>query len=30
MFPSLEKTKVGRKATQDMESMSRVDEVMDS
>ena len=30
MVPSLEKTKVGCKATQDMESMSSVDEVMDS
>ena len=27
--PSLEKTKFGRKATEDMESMSNVDEVMD-
>ena len=30
MVPSLEKTKFGRKATEDMESMSSVDEVMDS
>ena len=30
MVPSLEKTKFGRKATKDMESMSNVDEVMDS
>ena len=30
MVPSLEKTKFGRKATEDMESMSNVDEVMDS
>ena len=30
MVPSLEKTKFGRKATKDMESMSSVDEVMDS
>ena len=28
MVPSLEKTKFGRKATEDMESMSSVDEVM--
>ena len=30
MVPSLEKTKFGRKYTEDMESMSSVDEVMDS
>ena len=30
MIPSLEKTKFGRKATEDIESMSSVDEVMDS
>ena len=30
MVPSLEKTKFGRKATKDLESMSSVDEVMDS
>ena len=30
MVPSLEKTKFGRKDTEDMESMSSVDEVMDS
>ena len=30
MVPSLKKTKFGRKATEDMESMSSVDEVMDS
>ena len=30
MVPSLEKTKFGRKATKDMESMSNADEVMDS
>ena len=30
MVPSLEKTKFGRKTTEDMESMSSVDEVMDS
>ena len=30
MVPSLEKTKFERKATEDMESMSSVDEVMDS
>ena len=30
MVPSLEKTKFGRKGTQDMELMSSVDEVMDS
>ena len=30
MVPSLEKTKFGRKAAEDMESMSSVDEVMDS
>ena len=30
MVPSLEKTKFGRKAVEDMESMSSVDEVMDS
>ena len=30
MAHSLEKTKFGRKATKDMESMSSVDEVMDS
>ena len=30
MVPSLEKTKFGRKATEDMESMSNVDEVMGS
>ena len=30
MVPSLEKTKFGRKATEDMESMSSVDEVKDS
>ena len=30
MVPSLEKTKFGRKATKNMESMSSVDEVMDS
>ena len=30
MVPSLEKTKFERKATEDMESMSYVDEVMDS
>ena len=30
MVPSLEKTKFGRKATKDMESMSSVDEVMES
>ena len=30
MVPSLEKTKFGRKATEDMESMSNVDKVMDS
>ena len=30
MVPSLEKTKFGKKATKDMESMSSVDEVMDS
>ena len=29
MVPSLEKTKFGRKATEDMKSMSSVDEVMD-
>ena len=29
MVPSLEKTKFGRKATEDMESMSNVDKVMD-
>ena len=28
MFPSLEKTKFGMKATEDMKSMSSVDEVM--
>ena len=30
MVPSLEKTKFGRKATKDMESISSIDEVMDS
>ena len=30
MVPSLEKTKFGRKATKDMESISSVNEVMDS
>ena len=30
MVPSIEKTKFGRKATEDMESMSSVNEVMDS
>ena len=30
MVPILEKTKFGRKATKDMESMSSADEVMDS
>ena len=30
MVPDLEKTKFGRKSTEDMESMSSVDEVMDS
>ena len=30
MVPSLEKTKFRRKPTEDMESMSSVDEVMDS
>ena len=30
MIPILEKIKFGRKATKDMESMSSVDEVMDS
>ena len=30
MVPNLEKTKFGRKDTEDMESMSSVDEVMDS
>ena len=30
MVPSLEKTKFGRKHTKNMESMSNVDEVMDS
>ena len=30
MIPNLEKTKFGRKATKDMESMNSVDEVMDS
>ena len=30
MVPSLEKTKFGRKATEDMESMRSVDEVIDS
>ena len=30
MVPSLEKTKFGRKAIEDMESMSNVDKVMDS
>ena len=30
MVPSLEKTKFGRKAIEDMESMSSADEVMDS
>ena len=30
MVPSLEKTKFGRKATEDMESMSIVDGLMDS
>ena len=30
MVPSLEKTKFGRKETDDMESMSNADEVMDS
>ena len=30
MVPSLEKTKFGRKATEDMELMSNADEVMDS
>ena len=30
MVPSVEKTKFGRKATEDMESMSSVHEVMDS
>ena len=30
MVPSLEKTKFGRKATKDMESMRNVDEVIDS
>ena len=30
MIPSLAKTKFGRKSTKDMESMSNVDEVMDS
>ena len=30
MVPTLEKTKFGRKAIEDMESMSCVDEVMDS
>ena len=30
MVPSLEKTMFGRKATKDMESMSNIDEVMDS
>ena len=29
MVPSLEKTKFGRKTTEDMESMSSVDEMMD-
>ena len=30
MIPNLEKTKFGRKAIEDMESMSNLDEVMDS
>ena len=30
MVPNLEKTKFGRKAIEDMKSMSSVDEVMDS
>ena len=30
MVPSLEKTKFGRKATKDIESMSNANEVMDS
>ena len=30
MVPSLEKTKFGRKATEDMESVCNVDEVMES
>ena len=30
MIPTLEKTMFGRNATEDMESMSNVDEVMDS
>ena len=30
MVPSLEKTRFGRKATEDMKSMSRVDGVIDS
>ena len=30
MGPSLEKTKFGRKVVEDMESMSSIDEVMDS
>ena len=30
MVPSLEKTKFGRKSIKDMESLSSVDEVMDS
>ena len=30
VVPSVEKTKFGRKSTKDMESMSGIDEVMDS
>ena len=30
MVPNLEKTKFGRKATKDLESINSVDEVMDS
>ena len=30
MIPNLAKTKFGRKSTEDMESISNVDEVMDS
>ena len=30
VVPSVKKTKFGRKATEDMESMSSVDEVIDS
>ena len=29
MVPSVEKTKIGRKASEDIESMSNVDKVMD-